>query len=100
MSSSDIHTICQNLFDAGKTPSVALVKAKLTTQIPLPQIISAVKSFKSGMPDTPPAITQPSAEERLAKLEHQVKLQRQEIGLLQEQVSALRVELSLVVNKQ
>ena len=100
MSTNEIQTICQQLFDAGKTPSVALVKAKLTTPVPLPEVISAVKAFKSGMPEVAPIPPAPTADARITKLEHLVQQQRVEMRLLQEQVSALRFELSRVRDTQ
>lgn len=40
-----IHAIADRLAEDGKKPTVALVKTQLTSSVPLPQIISALKCW-------------------------------------------------------
>ncbi|WP_019025946.1 hypothetical protein [Colwellia piezophila] len=55
--------ICANqLANAGKKPTVALVKAKLSQRVPLPQLISALKNWQH-QPDFITAINPPNDEQ-------------------------------------
>lgn len=70
--SSELENILAALHEQGKQPSVALVKARLTTPVPMPAIIAAIKSWKSAsrVPKIEVAAQQElTAEQRIEKLE-------------------------------
>ncbi|MCE7537652.1 hypothetical protein [Aliivibrio fischeri] len=71
----ELKKVLQDLTNEGKKPTTALVRARLTTQIPMPAIIAAVKSFKSTshVPKIEVRETSITADERIAQLEEQVK---------------------------
>ncbi|MBD1571113.1 MULTISPECIES: hypothetical protein [Aliivibrio] len=71
----ELQKILQDLTDEGKKPTTALVRARLTTPVPMPAIIAAVKSFKSTshVPKIEVRETSLTADERIAQLEQQVK---------------------------
>lgn len=70
----------------GKQPSVALVKAKLSSNVPMPAIIAAIKNWKSSkpLPKVEIAAEPNSAEERIAQLEQQVAQLTARIKALEE----------------
>jgi len=70
----------------GKQPSVALVKAKLSSNVPMPAIIAAIKNWKSSkpLPKVEIAAETHSAEERIAQLEQQVAQLTARIKALEE----------------
>ncbi len=72
--SSELENAIQSLHDLGKQPTVALVKARLSTNVPMPAIIAAIKSWKGKkpMPKIEVAAEQMSAENKISKLEQQV----------------------------
>ena len=48
MNFSEIFKICQQLNEAGKDPSVALIKARLSRPVPLPQVIAGLKQWRNN----------------------------------------------------
>ncbi|TDM53635.1 hypothetical protein [Aliivibrio fischeri] len=71
----ELQKVLQDLTNEGKKPTTALVRARLTTQIPMPAIIAAVKSFKSTshVPKIEVRETSLTADKRITQLEEQVK---------------------------
>ncbi|MDE1309001.1 hypothetical protein L9W73_06775 [Vibrio aestuarianus] len=71
--SQELETVFTSLHQQGKEPTVALVKARLTTSIPMPAIIAAIKSWKNAqrIPKIEVA-TKQNDSDRVAKLESQV----------------------------
>ncbi|QIL86062.1 hypothetical protein G7083_09530 [Vibrio sp. HDW18] len=70
--SQQLEQILNQLTQQGKTPSVALVKARLTTPVPMPAIIAALKSWKNSqrIPSIEVAAPMPAnLEQRVALLE-------------------------------
>ncbi|WP_440053648.1 hypothetical protein ACSLBF_12135 [Pseudoalteromonas sp. T1lg65] len=51
----------QTLLDEDKTPSVALIKSKLPSPLPIPEIIAAMSAYKQ-YPDSIKSLSQPIAE--------------------------------------
>ena len=81
----ELQKILQDLTDEGKKPPTALVRSRLTTQVPMPAIITAVKSFKptSNIPKIEVKETPLTADERIAQLELQVKELSQRLAALE-----------------
>ncbi|MCP3700768.1 hypothetical protein ERW49_16040 [Aliivibrio finisterrensis] len=81
----ELQKILQDLTDEGKKPTTALVRSRLTTQVPMPAIIAAVKSFKStsSIPKIEVKDTPLTADERIAQLELQVKELSQRLAALE-----------------
>ncbi|MCJ2377827.1 hypothetical protein LNL84_13400 [Vibrio sp. ZSDZ34] len=84
--SDEIQAALASLQSDGKEPSVALVKARLTTKVPMPAIIAAIKSWKSGnhVPKIEVAAEQqPNLEQRIIDLELQLKQLKERLSLLE-----------------
>lgn len=72
---SQLELAISTLAAEGKTPTVALIKARLTTPAPMPVIIAALKAWKAGnkMPKIEVATAPKEHEQRIEELEQQVK---------------------------
>ncbi len=46
--SQELKSILEQLHSEGKEPTVALVKARLSTSVPMPALITTLKSWKSS----------------------------------------------------
>ncbi len=70
---NELEAVLQALHDEGKTPSIALVKARLSTPVPMPALISTIKSWKSvkRVPKIEIAAAAPD-QDRIATLEQQL----------------------------
>lgn len=71
----ELQKILQDLTSEGKKPTTALVRSRLTTQVPMPAIIAAVKSFKSTshVPKIEVKEASLTADERIVQLEQKVQ---------------------------
>ncbi|MGR6860876.1 hypothetical protein ACU5EH_11555 [Aliivibrio salmonicida] len=67
--------IMQDLTNEGKKPTTALVKSRLSTQVPMPAIITAIKSFQvsAHVPKIEVRENTLTTNERIVQLELQVK---------------------------
>ncbi|EGQ7981561.1 hypothetical protein FR279_01555 [Vibrio vulnificus] len=67
----ELEAVLEQLQQQGKEPSVALVKARLKTSVPMPAIIAAIKSWKSAqrVPKIEVASQTSQDAERIAQLE-------------------------------
>ncbi|EOB3602400.1 TPA: hypothetical protein I7680_08595 [Vibrio vulnificus] len=67
----ELEAVLEQLQQQGKEPSVALVKARLKTSVPMPAIIAAIKSWKSAqrVPKIEVASQTNQDAERIAQLE-------------------------------
>lgn len=73
--SQELRSILEQLQSEGKEPTVALVKARLSTTVPMPALITTIKSWKSAnhVPKVEVAAQRSGSEmERIAELEVQV----------------------------
>ncbi|MFH4830761.1 hypothetical protein [Vibrio diabolicus] len=71
----ELETVMEQLQQQGKEPTVALVKARLKTPVPMPALITAIKSWKSAqrVPKVEVAAQAHTDNDRLAALESTVK---------------------------
>ncbi|HIF9161791.1 TPA: hypothetical protein ACX6PM_002833 [Photobacterium damselae] len=83
--SQDLQQAIQSLVSEGKQPSVALVKARLAQNVPMPIIIQALQSWKQNA--KVPKITEHkreiSLEQRIEQLEQQVAILTQRLSQLE-----------------
>ncbi|MBY6198908.1 hypothetical protein [Vibrio hangzhouensis] len=74
--SAEIEAVLSALDAEGKEPSVALVKARLKSKVPMPALIAVIKSWRSSqhVPKVEVAADtqEPSLEQRVKQLELQV----------------------------
>ncbi|MGR5176099.1 hypothetical protein ACPV4B_07440 [Vibrio parahaemolyticus] len=74
--SAEIEAVLSALDAEGKEPSVALVKARLKSKVPMPALIAVIKSWRSNqhVPKVEVAAEtqEPSLEQRVKQLELQV----------------------------
>ncbi|MDN3680018.1 hypothetical protein QWZ04_06710 [Vibrio tapetis subsp. quintayensis] len=77
----------QSLVDQGKEPSVALVKARLSTPVPMPAIIMALKGWKN--------------KQRIPKVEvaNPTQTDAQRIEQLEQQVASLLLRIEKLENQ-
>ncbi|MEE1675624.1 hypothetical protein SNR37_000950 [Agarivorans aestuarii] len=80
------------LLDENKQPTLALVKGKLTTRLPMPTVIAAINAYKKDpsivenlvVNEAPPVEKTPKAiEQRVMELENQVQQLLQRIEQLE-----------------
>ncbi|UPQ87297.1 hypothetical protein [Vibrio sinaloensis] len=74
--SQELKDVLERLHAEGKEPTVALVKARLSTPVPMPALITTLKSWKSSnrVPKVEVAAKQEVADtDRIEQLEKQVK---------------------------
>ncbi len=84
----ELNQIFTSLEAEGKEPSMALVKARLSTTVPMPALITAIKNWKSSkrVPKIEVAAEQTvSADERIAKLEATIEKLTARIEALEKQ---------------
>ncbi|MGF1747637.1 MULTISPECIES: hypothetical protein [Vibrio] len=76
--STEIHAVLTSLHEEGKEPTVALVKGRLSTKVPMPALITVIKSWKANqhVPKIEVAADNSSLsqEARITALEAQVQL--------------------------
>ncbi|WP_188014877.1 hypothetical protein [Vibrio harveyi] len=70
----ELETVMEQLQQQGKEPTVALVKARMKTPVPMPALIATIKSWKSAnrIPKVEVAVQKPKEENRIAALEETV----------------------------
>lgn len=90
----------------GKTPTVALVKTKLSNKVPLPEIISTLKTWQfdpQAEKEQPvPTSTKeqtPTSQELHQAIELAIKPLINEIGSLKSQVQSLEAHIRKLVTK-
>lgn len=72
--SQELKDVLEQLHQEGKEPTVALVKARLTTSVPMPALITTIKSWKSSkrVPKVEVAAAPKTEQDRISELEQQV----------------------------
>ncbi|EGQ9761647.1 hypothetical protein ACSVUS_001817 [Vibrio alginolyticus] len=72
----ELEAAMEQLQQQGKEPTVALVKARLKTPVPMPALITAIKSWKSAqrVPKIEIAAQHHTDNDRLEALERTVKM--------------------------
>ena len=87
--SDELKSVLEGLQAQGKEPTVALVKARMSTPVPMPALITTIKSWKSAnrVPKVEVAAPQDNATDKLAQLEQQV-------NALTERVTQLEAKLA------
>ena len=95
MLTKDVSQELQDVFDSlqrdGKEPTVALVKARLRTSIPMPAIITAIKTFKTAnrVPKVEVKAPETSGEDQVSALLEQVSKLTQRIEQLETRLAAV-----------
>lgn len=89
--SQELKEILEQLRKEGKEPTVALVKARLSTVIPMPALITTIKSWKSAnrVPKVEVAAKAESNEQDC------IKQLEQEVIQLNQRIAALESKLGL-----
>jgi len=87
--SQELKDVLEQLHQEGKEPTVALVKARLSTPIPMPALITALKSWKSAnrVPKVEIAAQQQSDQDRISELEKQVAELQQRLTALERKLA-------------
>ncbi len=87
----ELKQIIDSLHQQGKQPTTALIKARLSSPVPMPAIIAAVKSWKNTkhVPKVEIARQQGSEQERIQQLEQLVQQQAEQIQALSKRIQAL-----------
>jgi uncharacterized protein YlxW (UPF0749 family) len=85
----ELAAVMEQLQQEGKEPTVALVKARMKTPVPMPALITVIKSWKSANHVPKVEVTAPVSkeEDRLAALENAVAKLTARIEELEEKLS-------------
>ena len=72
--SEELKSVLEGLQAQGKEPTVALVKARMSTSVPMPALITTIKSWKSAnrVPKVEVATQEEPALDRVNQLEKQI----------------------------
>ncbi|WP_439146302.1 hypothetical protein [Vibrio sp.] len=72
--SEELKSVLEGLQVQGKEPTVALVKARMSTSVPMPALITTIKSWKSAnrVPKVEVATQGEPALDRVSQLEKQI----------------------------
>ncbi|WP_440873806.1 hypothetical protein [Thalassotalea sp. PLHSN55] len=102
--SDEILIIANRLANQGKKPSVALVKTKLTQQVPLPTIIQTLKTWQHDpefIATANQATTETKASTNLATAKEQEIQQAIALAIapLQQEVAQLKEQVALLLTK-
>jgi hypothetical protein len=84
--SAEIEAALNSLHAEGKEPTVALVKARLKTKVPMPALITVIKSWKSSQHVPKVEV---AAEPEIQPLELRVKELERQVALLMERLTKL-----------
>ncbi|MFN1618849.1 hypothetical protein [Vibrio rotiferianus] len=70
----ELEAVMEQLQQQGKEPTVALVKARMKTPVPMPALITTIKSWKNAnrIPKVEVAVQTPKEEDRITALENTV----------------------------
>jgi uncharacterized protein YceH (UPF0502 family) len=93
--SAELEQVLSQLHQQGKTPSVALVKSHLKSNIPMPAIVAAIRGWKGNQ--TIPKIEvsadiEPASEQRIEQLEQQVSSLVKRVISLEEKIEQLEAK--------
>ncbi|PWI34477.1 hypothetical protein DI392_05040 [Vibrio albus] len=85
----ELTQIMNALHQQGKEPTLALVKARLSSPVPMPALITAIKSWKNSkkVPKVEVARQEDSDQERIRQLEQQVQELTSRIQALEEKLA-------------
>ncbi|RTZ15386.1 hypothetical protein EJ063_13080 [Vibrio aquaticus] len=89
--SQELKSVLEQLHAEGKEPTVALVKARLSTSVPMPALITTIKSWKSSnrVPKVEVAVKKEVADaDRIEQLEKQVTELTMRLAALEEKLSS------------
>ncbi|ROV59898.1 hypothetical protein EGH82_11605 [Vibrio ponticus] len=83
--SQELEQVIETLVQEGKEPTVALVKARLKTSIPMPALISTIKSWKNSqrIPKIEVSAESKPQPDRITELEAQVKDLQQRLAAIE-----------------
>ncbi|MDH5924501.1 hypothetical protein L8R85_26355 [Vibrio splendidus] len=72
--SEELKSVLEGLQAQGKEPTVALVKARMSTSVPMPALIMTIKSWKSAnrVPKVEVATQEEPTLDRVSQLEKQI----------------------------
>ncbi|MGY3568960.1 hypothetical protein J4N42_03460 [Vibrio sp. SCSIO 43135] len=84
----ELETILAGLAAQGKEPTVALVKSRLTTSVPMPALITTIKSWKAAnrVPKVEVAVKTDDGQDKIAALEQQIAALTQRVAALEAQL--------------
>jgi ribosome assembly protein YihI (activator of Der GTPase) len=92
--SQELTTVMETLTAEGKEPTVALVKSRLTTKVPIPAIVATIKSWKSTQRIPKVEVKTLSDKERIEQLEQQVAELAKRLTLLEARETAQQEKTS------
>lgn len=90
MSNSEIISICQQLHAEGKTPSVALIKARMSGPKILPNIIAGLKAWQASPNQKVTVEIETAAQTEELDLEQRVTQLEQMVEQLKKQIAQLK----------
>ena len=91
-----IVTICQNIRKQGSSPSVGLIKSKLTQKVPLPEIIAGLKYWQANPDAIPQArkyLNTTSQDESFRPTPLDWQLMQERVSTLEDMLTTLQAEV-------
>lgn len=86
MNNQEIISICQQLSEEGKEPSVALIKARLSKPAPMPLVIGGLKQWRAN-----PNVKLENKSEEQDSSNTPTQTLEQRVGALEEEVKELKI---------
>ncbi len=88
---AELQTILDHLHAEGKEPSIALVKAHLSSKVPIPALIAAIKQWKAArkLPKVEVAQQAQSETQQVAELTKQVDILTKRLNELEARLHQL-----------
>ncbi|WP_165310543.1 hypothetical protein [Vibrio ziniensis] len=85
----ELENVLTTLQQQGKEPTVALVKARLSTSIPMAALIAAIKSWKNAnrVPKVEVAVKTSTDADRITQLEQTIAQLAKRIEQLEQQIN-------------
>jgi len=85
----ELESVLNTLQQQGKEPTVAIVKSRLSTSVPLPALITAIKSWKNAnqVPKIEVAAKSATEADRVTQLEQTVEQLLKRVELLEQKLN-------------
>lgn len=99
MSIQHVILTCQQIKQAGKKPTTALVKAKLGNSVPLAQVIRGIQAFAANpsinteVPTIPIAETEKNVQCQSQQCKKKIKTLAEHVALLENTITSLQAQV-------
>lgn len=101
----EITILANQIANKGKKPTVALIKTKIKTKVPLPIIISVLKTWQHepsfiSLPTEKPIILDEENDSSLINKESFERILHNELAGIKEEIRELKIQVNALINQQ